>query len=204
MPTLRPWRVLESRDVQDCSVFRVRRMLSLSPRTGSVHPFYGIDADDWVNVVPVTADGHVVMVRQFRHGSRELTLEIPGGIVDPGETPAEAARRELVEETGYGDGDMVPIGVLNPNPALFGNRLHSFWARDVVRVGEIHNDGREETAVELVALGELPERLRAGDISHALVVAALHWFQLARNGAPPREDGGGSRRAAAGSYDRDG
>jgi 8-oxo-dGTP pyrophosphatase MutT (NUDIX family) len=204
MSTLRPWSVLESHDVQDCAVFRVRRMLSRSPRTGSVHPFYGIDADDWVNVVPVTSDGHVVMVRQFRHGSRELTLEIPGGMVDPGETPAEAARRELVEETGYGGGDVVPIGVLNPNPALFGNRLHTFWARDVVRVGEIRNDGREETAVELVSLGTLPERVRTGDISHALVVAALHWFDLARNGAPPREQAGRSGRAAAEGRDRNG
>ncbi len=175
----RPWTVLEARDVQDCSVFRVRRTLARSPRSGDVHTFYRIDASDWVNVVPVTEDAHVVMVRQYRHGSSELTLEIPGGIVDPGESPEAAAGRELREETGYRASELVPIGVLNPNPALFGNRVHTFWARGAERVGAIRNHGAEETAVELVPVAALRDRVRSGEIGHALVVAALHWFELA-------------------------
>ena len=177
----RPWTVLDTEQVQDCTVFRVHRDAARSPATGGVHPFWRLEAAEWVNVVPVTADGHVVMVRQWRHGAREITLEIPGGIVDPGESPTDAAARELLEETGYGGGELVAIGALNPNPALFANRVHTFWARDVGRVAEIANHGHEETDVELIPLADLDRRVREGDIQHALVVAALHWFHLARS-----------------------
>jgi 8-oxo-dGTP pyrophosphatase MutT (NUDIX family) len=179
MPAPRPWQVLETHDLEDCRVFRVRRSLARSPATGRVHPFFRLDATDWVNVVPVTPDGHVVMVRQYRIGVDAVTLEIPGGMVDPGESPAQAAARELLEETGYRAERIEALGALNPNPALFGNRVHSFVARGASPAAEIRGGENEETVVELVPLGEIPERLRAGEIDHALVVAALHWFALA-------------------------
>jgi ADP-ribose pyrophosphatase len=178
----RPWTVVETRDVQDCDVFRVQRALVQAPAGGEAHPFWRIEAAAWVNVVPLTEDGHVVMVRQWRHGSREVTLEIPGGIVDPGETPLGAAARELLEETGYGGGVLDAIGSANPNPALFSNEVHTFRARGVRRIGEIQNSAREETTVELVPLADLDRRLRDGEIRHALVVAALLWFRLAEGG----------------------
>jgi 8-oxo-dGTP pyrophosphatase MutT (NUDIX family) len=118
------------------------------------------------------------MVRQYRHGSREITLEIPGGIVDPGETPAEAAARELLEETGYRAERVEAIGSVNPNPALFENRCHTFLASGAVRVAEIQNTQLEETSVELVPMVEIPDQLRRGRIDHALVVAALYWYAL--------------------------
>ena len=173
------WDVVAREHLQDCAVFRVTRNLSRSPRTGALHPFYGIEADPWVNVVPVTRSGEIVMVRQWRHGSGEVTLEIPGGIVDPGEAPAVAAARELREETGYGGGRLEPLGSVNPNPALFGNRLHTFVARDVERLGPAENHGLEETSVVLVPRGELGELVRGGGIDHALVLAGLLHFLLA-------------------------
>ena len=183
MKNPRPWTVLDTELVQDGAIIRLHRDRVRAPRTGSVHPHWRIEADEWVNVVPVTDDGHVVMVRQWRTGTREVTLEIPGGIVDPGETPAEAALRETLEESGYGGGELVALGALAPNPALFANRVHTFWIRGVRRVAEIQNHGGEETVVELVPLADLGRRVRKGEIQHALVVAALHLFQLARDGA---------------------
>ncbi|UCE86266.1 MAG: NUDIX hydrolase [Deltaproteobacteria bacterium] len=183
MPDPRPWTPLETEELQDCVVFRVSRRLARHPRTGEAHPFFRIDASDWVNVVPITPEGQLVMIRQYRHGSGEVTLEVPGGIVDPGESPSQAATRELLEETGYRAGALTPIGRANPNPALFGNRVHSFLARDARRVAPIRNDGNEETAVELVSRDTLRQRLREGAIDHALVLVALYWFEMTGEGS---------------------
>lgn len=174
---LRPWPELGREHLADCRVFQVGRSWVRVPGGGS-HPFYRIDADSWVNVVPVTTAGEIVMIRQFRHGSQSFTLEIPGGVVDPGEGPEQAAGRELEEETGYRAGSLRLLGDLNPNPALFGNRVFTYAAESCQRVGEIENPGMEETVVELVPRAELPERVRRGEIDHALVVAALHFWSL--------------------------
>ncbi len=164
--------------MHECRVFNLRRLLARSPRTGATVPFFGIEAGDWVNIIPLTPDGDVVMVRQFRHGSGEITLEIPGGMVDAGEPPERAAARELIEETGYRVNEVVPLGGVNPNPALFGNRLHAFLGSGARRVAEIENEGNEETAVELVPLDRARQLVREGGIDHALVVAAFYLFDL--------------------------
>ncbi len=184
----RRWDVLDSEKIQDCRVFSVHRTRMRSPRTGGAHDFFRIEATDWVNVIALTREREVVMVRQFRQGALDLTLETPGGMVDPGETPAEAAARELLEESGYAPGDLVALGSVNPNPALFANRLHGFLVRDARRVAEVRNESTEETHVELVPLDALAEQVRAGRIDHALVVAVFHLWELSGERARQEAD----------------
>ena len=172
------WRVLEEEHLQHCKVFDVHKATMESPLTGKPHPFFRIESPAWVNVVALTAQEELVLIRQFRHGSRVVTLEIPGGLVDPGETPEVAGGRELLEETGYKAGRLESLGSLNPNPALFANRVHMQVALDCVQDREIQNTSTEHTMVELLPLAELPDVLRSGGIDHALVVAALYAFDL--------------------------
>jgi ADP-ribose pyrophosphatase len=152
-----------------------------SPTTGEPHPFFRIESPEWVNVVALTPAEDLVMVRQFRQGSREVTLEIAGGMVDSGETPIEAAGRELREETGYRAGRIESLGSINPNPALFANRVHMFVALDCVEDGPIDNGETEETTLVLLPHSELAATIRAGGIDHALVVATLYAYQLWRS-----------------------
>jgi 8-oxo-dGTP pyrophosphatase MutT (NUDIX family) len=171
-----PWPLVDSTPLRDCAVFELSRDRARSPRTGRVHAFYRLQAGDWVNVVPVTRSGDVVLVRQYRHGSRRVTWEIPGGQVDPEESPAAAAARELLEETGYGGGDLTFLGVVNPNPALFGNACHTYLAAGVEPRGEVRNEGSEETEVAVVSREDVERLVDTGGIDHALVIAALYWF----------------------------
>ena len=103
-------------------------------------------------------------------------------MVDPGESPEATAARELLEETGYRPESLHAIGVVNPNPALFGNRCHTFLARGARPVAEVSNHGHEETHVELLSLAAVQDRLRSGEIDHALVVAAFHWYAMSEAG----------------------
>jgi 8-oxo-dGTP pyrophosphatase MutT (NUDIX family) len=172
------WTVDKTEFLQDCRVFSVSRTRSRSPHTGQPHSFFRIDSSDWANVVPITPEGGVVMVRQYRHGAGRVTLETPGGLVDSGETPADAAAREMLEETGYRASEIAPLGGVNPNPAIFGNRLHAFVARDSVRVAQIQSGETEETVVEVVTREQLRRFVRDGTVDHALVVAALYLLDL--------------------------
>lgn len=170
------WEVLESKIMYTCRVFAVRRDQSRSLGTGKTHDFHVLEARDWVNVVPITPDGGVVMVRQFRHGIGAVTLEVPAGIIDPTDaSPAVAGARELREETGYAGEDLLPLGCVYPNPAILNNRCHIFAAYDVREVGPPQWDGTEEMAVEIVRREQVPSLIRSGVIGNALTVVA---FQL--------------------------
>lgn len=170
------WRELRTEQLIDCRVFTVERSVSASPYDASERDFFRVASRDWVQIIPLTAAGEVVMVRQFRHGSMKLELEIPGGIVDPGEDPADAAIRECLEETGYQAARVQSLGSVNPNPAMHAHRLHGFVAENASRVAEPLNTDTEHTEVVLVPLAELPERLSNGEIDHSLVAMMLWRF----------------------------
>jgi 8-oxo-dGTP pyrophosphatase MutT (NUDIX family) len=175
---LRPWTSEECEAVYGCKLFSVTEHRRRSPRTGELHPFWVLDHADWVNIIPLTPERQVVMVLQYRHGIEDFTLEVPGGLVDDGESPRDAARREMLEETGYDSDAIVEIGSIHPNPAIQSNRCHSFLAENVRLACEVSFDTTEETEVTLVPLDEIPELIKRGTISHALVVVAFHHLLL--------------------------
>jgi ADP-ribose pyrophosphatase len=184
---IKPWRCVRSNRPQSFRVFSVRTDTAISPRTGGEHDFYIIESRDWVNIIPLTSDERVVMIRQYRHGSREVTLEIPGGLVDPGATPEEAASRELFEETGYGSEEWMKIGEVNPNPALFNNRCHTHLARNVKKVRDPSLDQTEDIEVVLLPLSDIPGMIRKGEIDHAIVISAFSFYFLGAQGGAIRQ-----------------
>ena len=169
----RPWTLIGGRTLDDHRVFRTRALEVADPRTGKIYPRSVLDAADWVNVVPLTTRGEVVLVRQFRFGSWANSLEIPGGMLDPGEAPEGAAARELEEETGFRPGRLERLGSTHPNPALFSNRLHSYLALDCERVHQGAPEAAEDLQVVVVSQDELKNLVRRGEVTHALVLAAL-------------------------------
>jgi len=133
-------------------------------------------APDWVNVIPLLPDGHVLLVRQWRFGLGGPTLEIPGGMVE-GEPEQAAAERELLEETGYRAAHWERLGEVQPNPAFLANRCGSWLATGLERVGEPLGDGEEEIEVTSAPLAEIPAKIARGEIAHALVIAAFYLYE---------------------------
>ncbi len=162
----------------DFQILRVGENHFADPRDGQEHARVIIEADDWANVLPLTRSGDVVLVKQFRFGSQEVSLELPGGVVDPGEDPAAAVARELEEETGYRGGRIVPLGVYRPNPAHFTNRVHAFVALDCEAVHGGTPDHGEDLTVEVVPRSSVAELVRGGRITHALILATLNLAAL--------------------------
>ncbi len=167
------------------AIFTVSRASRRSP-SGKRGEFLLVDAADWVTVIPVAqgegGERRFVMVRQYRHGCGCMTLEFPGGLVNEGEDPADAAARELLEETGWGSGQLVLIGETNPNPSFMTNRCHFFLADHVVQVGAPTPDPLEELDVIFVRERDLLNDPEAFDLfaQHAIMLAALmtyrsHW-----------------------------
>lgn len=170
------WETVESKQIADCRVFKVREDAAQSgTKSGK---FYVIESPDWVNIVALTRDFHVVLIDQFRHGTREIVTEIPGGMIDEGEEPEAAARRELLEETGYAAAEFILIGRSRPNPAIQNNWLYHFVAVNAEKQTDVKFDEHESVTTRLVHVTEIPKMIKSGEISHSLVLAAFQYFSF--------------------------
>ncbi len=171
---VKPWSVLATEQLVDTRVFSLMKRQARSPRSGEPYSFYLLNTPHWVNIVPITREGQLVLVRQYRQGTEEVTLEIPGGMMDPqDDSPEDAARRELLEETGYAAGDMRQAGWVEPNPALQNNRCYTFVAEGLHTPGPLQPDGSEDIEVVHIPLAEVSDYVRSGRIRHSLVIAAF-------------------------------
>lgn len=183
---IKEWQVLESKKEGDYKIFTLWSEKSRNPRNGSIRDISILDFLDWISVIPITPDNEVVMVRQFRHGIKKVLLEIPGGLMDKEDTsPKIAARRELVEETGYTSETIIPLGSLYPQPAIQNNRYHIFLAENARKTEKPNLDEGEDIETLLVPLSTIPHLIESGEICHAMVVTAFYYLALHRGSLKP-------------------
>ncbi len=169
------WKTLESESLFSSGLFSMRADRCELPDGRIMPRYYVMDFPDWVNILPITKEGEAVMVKQYRHASQNEHLELPGGSMEPGaeNSSLEAARREMLEETGFDSKNIVYIGSHYPNPALQSNRMHTYIAFDCEKVQEQNLDEFEELDVYKCTLQQLKKHLYNGDIDHSIMIASV-------------------------------
>jgi ADP-ribose pyrophosphatase len=178
-----PWKKTGTKPVGDFRIFKLRSDICINPRTGKEHDFYVLDTVGWVNVIALTPAGELVMVQQYRFGSQTVELEIPGGMMDPGETdPVATAVRELREETGYAGENARLLGKIWSNPAILNNQTYTVLVENCRLQHEVEFDHGEDLATLLVPAADIPQLVADEKISHSLVVVALYHFELWQRG----------------------
>ena len=171
--SITPWKILESHHLH-----KNVRIDTCELPDGKVIEGFVIEYGDWATVVALTRQQEVVMIRQYRHGARKVILELPGGASEPDESPLEAGRRELLEETGYTSDQFIQIGCVSPNPANQTNLIYSFLALDAYQAGRQNLDETEEIEVVLKPLEEVIAMAKKGELLQSMQVSAL-FFALA-------------------------
>lgn len=174
---IKKWLTIEDKFIRDLKIFdlhQVVRKSQIDERQGS---FIYLKTRNWVNVIPITQAGNIVLIKQYRHGTDSITIEIPGGLVDNDEEPIDAAKRECVEETGYSSSDNPELlAVVSPNPAFLTNSCFCFAWHNVVYTREQNLDRNEEIQYFEASIDEVKDMINKGEINHSLVLNAFFYF----------------------------
>ena len=176
---IKTWIKIKEEDLGNFKIFNLARIKYENPYNEQEVDTFIIKSKNWVNVIATKEDGKVLLIKQFRFGSGVIELEIPGGLVENNEDPAEAARRELKEETGHvGDAPML-IGVVNPNPAIHSHYCYTYWIKNCKKVEEPSFDGPNEKIEHVLKTpAEILKLINNKQITHSLVIVAFFWFFL--------------------------
>lgn len=170
----RKWKVLTSEKLLSRGTWMNLRVDKVQLPTGAIVPeWFVLEFPDWVNVIAITKDGDFVMEDQYRHALGQTHYELVAGVIDPGETPLEAAKRELSEETGYGGGEWSLFMTVSPNPTNHTNLSYTFLALGVEKLREQHQEPTEDIHVDVFTQSEVRELLESGHIIQALHAAPL-------------------------------
>ena len=167
------WKILSTEYLVQRPWLTARRDVAELPDGRINHEYYVLEYPDWVNIIAITKDGKIVMERQYRHALGKTCYELPCGVIEKGETPLEAAKRELLEETGFAGGEWQEWMTLSPNPATSTNLAHSFLATGVEKVSGQHLDATEDIDVYLLDQAYVRELLQNNQILQALMAAPL-------------------------------
>ena len=173
---IKPWKVLDTEYLIKRPWLTARRDHLLLPDGREIPEYYVLEYPDWVNVIAITRDGQFVMERQYRHALGCTCYELPCGVMEEGETPLNAAKRELEEETGYGGGEWKKLMVLSANPGTMTNLTHCFLATGVEKIVEQHLDATEDLEIHLLTREEVCNLLRNNKMMQSLMVAPLQKY----------------------------
>jgi len=176
-PELRTWIRGAERTLAATRILDLKQVEYRHPDRPAGREFVVVSAPDWVNVAALTPAGELVLVRQFRFGIDAFSLEIPGGVIEPGEDPVAAGIRELREETGYVGERARLLGAVHPNPAIQNNRCHLLLVEGAVRRANLAWDPDEEIAITTAPVAEVLAAVRTGRITHSLVLCGLFLFE---------------------------
>lgn len=176
---IEPWAVLERRRQSLFGWLHIESKRVRSPRTGKEMEVKAFHCSPWTMVLPITPEKEVVMVRQYRHGTEEITLELPGGLVDPQDgSPEIAAGRELLEETGYRSAAVVKLGECFPQPAMMANKCFFFLAENAVKIQAPTPDDGEDIQIVTIPLADISGKIFRGEINHGMVLLAFSFFWM--------------------------
>ncbi len=182
MKEIKPWEVISSEYIIRRPPWMTARQDTLRMPNGRIVPaYYVLEYPEWVNIIAITKAGEFILVRQYRHALGIVEYELCAGTMEPDETdPMAAAKRELLEETGYAGGVWTPFTTLSANPTSMTNLNHTFIARGVEKVSGQHLDSTEDISVHLFTLAQLIDLLKSDEMKQSLMVAPL-WRYIAEN-----------------------
>jgi len=177
-----PWEIISSEYLHKAPWLTIRKDHVVLPNGNHIPSYYILEYPDWVNTIAITHDGQFVFIRQYRHGLQETSYELCAGVCEEEDaSPLISAQRELLEETGYGNGTWQEYMQISPNPSTHTNITYCFLATDVEKISEQHLEDTESLSVHLLTLAEVKELLQKGEIKQALMAAPL-WKYIAEKG----------------------